>query len=408
MIKSEKRALFIIYYQIFCNFLPTKIQVKSRLETKSADLNSLRIDKSKREEHSSPPGKNKKLYIWIGVLAILIIASIFIISSWSSWFASEVEVQLTSASLQSPSQSDAVLNASGYVVAQRQASVASKGTGRLVYLGVVEGDKVKNGQIIARLEDSDIRAQFDEAKANLKLYETELMEAENNYKRQQELFNSKVVSKSQLETAETNYNRILATIELAKAQIQSIEVALENMIIRAPFDGTVLTKNADVGEIVAPLAAGVNSRANVVTIADMTSLQVEADVSESNIEKILAGQDCEITLDAYPNIRYAGFVDKIVPTADRSKATVLVKVGFKEYDSRVLPEMSAKVLFLKGKEKKSDINEPPVLMIPLSAIVTRDNKKVGGGMSNVTVRGVSPIVNTLRPQVKVILSVSFL
>jgi RND family efflux transporter MFP subunit len=346
------------------------------LETRHADLNSLRIDKSKREEHSSTPGRNKKLFTRGIVLLILIAAVIFIISSWESWFASEVEVNMTSVSLQSPSQSDAVLQASGYVVAQRKASVASKGTGRLAYLGVVEGDKVKKNQIIARLEDSDIRAQLDEANANLKLYEVQLMEAENNFKRQQELFNAKVVSKSQLETAETNYNRILASIQLAKAQIQSIEVALENMIIRAPFDGTVLTKNADVGEIVAPLAAGINSRGNVVTIADMTSLQVEADVSESNIQKITAGQDCEISLDAYPNLRYAGFVDKIVPTADRSKATVLVKVGFKNYDSRVLPEMSAKVLFLKEKEEQTDIDEPALLMVPLSAVVTREEKKV--------------------------------
>jgi RND family efflux transporter MFP subunit len=346
------------------------------LETKNADLNSLRIDRTKREEHSSPPGRNKKIITRGIVLLILIAAVIFIITSWSNWFASEVEVKLTSVSLQSPSQSDAVLQASGYVVAQRKASVASKGTGRLIYLGVVEGDKVKKDQVIARLDDSDIRAQHDEAKANLKLYETQLKEAENNFSRQKELFDSKVVSKSQLENAETNYNRILASIELAKAQIQSIEVALENMLIRAPFDGTVLTKNADVGEIVAPMAAGVNSRANVVTIADMTSLQVEADVSESNIQKITVGQDCEISLDAYPNFRYAGFVDKIVPTADRSKATVMVKVGFKDYDSKVLPEMSAKVLFLKGKEKESSINEPPILMVPLSAVVTREEKKV--------------------------------
>jgi len=346
------------------------------LETKNADLNSLRIDKSKREEHNSPPGKNKKFYTWGVTLVILIIVIIFISSSWSNWFASEIEVNLTSVSLQSPSQSDAVLQASGYVVAQRKAAVASKGTGRLAYLGVVEGDKVRKDQIIARLEDSDIRAQLDEANANLKLYETELMEAENNYKRQQELFNSKVVSRSNLENAETAYKRVLATIEYAKAQIQSIEVALENMIIRAPFDGTVLTKNADVGEIVAPLAAGVNSRGNVVTIADMSSLQVEADVSESNIQKITVGQDCEISLDAYPNIRYAGFVDKIVPTADRSKATVMVKVGFKNYDSKVLPEMSAKVLFLKGKEKETSIDEPPILMVPSSAVVTRNDKRV--------------------------------
>ncbi|HEX9739313.1 MAG TPA: efflux RND transporter periplasmic adaptor subunit, partial [Ignavibacteriaceae bacterium] len=126
------------------------------METRHADLNSLRIDKSKREDHSSTPGRNKKLITRGIVLLILIAAVIFIISSWESWFASEVEVNMTSVSLQSPSQSDAVLQASGYVVAQRKASVASKGTGRLAYLGVVEGDKVKKNQIIARLEDSDI------------------------------------------------------------------------------------------------------------------------------------------------------------------------------------------------------------------------------------------------------------
>jgi RND family efflux transporter MFP subunit len=343
--------------------------------TKDADLNSLRIDRTKREEHSTP-AKKKKLFVWAGLVIILIIAAVIIGSVWNDLFSSAIEVKLTTVSLQSPSQSNAVLTASGYVVAQRKASVASKGTGRLEYLGVVEGDKVKKDQVVARLEDSDIRAQLDEAKANLKLNETDLMEAENNYKRQQELFNSKVVSRSNLENAETTYKRVLASMELAKAQIQSIEVALENMIIRAPFDGTVLTKNADVGEIVAPLAAGANSRAAVVTIADMKSLQVEGDVSESNIQKITVGQDCEISLDAYPNVRYSGFVDKIVPTANRSKATVMVKVGFKDYDSKVLPEMSAKVLFLKDTEKKSDLNEPPVLMVSETAIVNQNDKKI--------------------------------
>jgi len=345
------------------------------LESKKADLNSLRIDRSKPVNEYTQARK-KKLITWAIVIVVLLIAVIFLVSSWDKLFSPAIEVDLTIVSLQSPSQSDAVLTASGYVVAQRKASVASKGTGRLVYLGVVEGDKVKENQIIARLEDNDIRAQLDEANANLKLYEAQLLEAENNFNRQKELFNQKVISESQLENAETNYRSILASINLAKAQTQSIEVALENMIIRAPFDGTVLTKNADVGEIVAPLAAGINSRGNVVTIADMTSLQVEADVSESNIQKITAGQDCEITLDAYPNIRYAGFVAKIVPTADRSKATVMVKVGFKDYDSKVLPEMSAKVLFLKEQKEIADVNEPPVLMVENSAIVTRGDKKV--------------------------------
>ncbi|MGE5812340.1 MAG: efflux RND transporter periplasmic adaptor subunit [Ignavibacteria bacterium] len=345
------------------------------VETKNADLSSLRIDKTKREEYSNPEKKKKKIF-WSVIAVVLIIASFTLIRSWESIFSSAVEVELTSVILQSPSQADAILTASGYVVAQRQAAVASKGTGRLIFLGVVEGDKVKKDQIIARLENNDIQAQLDEAEANLKLNESELIEAKNNLERQKELFGSKIISESQLETAETRYNRVLASIDLAKAKVQAAEVALENTLIRAPFDGTVLTKNADVGEIVAPLAAGVNSRAAVVTIADMSSLQVEADVSESNIQRIEVGQDCEITLDAYPNDNYSGYVAKIVPTADRSKATVLVKVGFKKYDEKVLPEMSAKVLFLKEMEEKTREAEPPVLMVPKSAVVTRNNEKI--------------------------------
>lgn len=344
------------------------------METKKANLSSLRIDKTKREEYSNPRVR-KKTILWLAIILFVFIACFIIINGWDSIFSTAEEVELTSVILQSPTLADAILTASGYVVAQRQAAVASKGTGRLIYLGVVEGDKVRKDQVIARLENNDIQAQLDEANANLKLSESELIEAENNLDRQKELFSSKIISESQLEIAETRYKRVLASIELAKARVEAAEVALENTLIRAPFDGTVLTKNADVGEIVAPLAAGANSRAAVVTIADMNSLQVEADVSESNIHRIEVGQDCEITLDAYPDKSYAGLVAKIVPTADRSKATVLVKVGFKKYDEKVLPEMSAKVLFLKEQEKKTVEAEPPLLMIPKSAVVTKNNKK---------------------------------
>ena len=160
-----------------------------------------------------------------------------------------------------------------------------------------------------------------------------------------------------------------------------LKLPLENMLIRAPFDGTVLTKNAEVGEIVAPLAASTTSRAAVVTIADMSSLQVEADVSESNIEKIKLNMDCEIVLDAYPEKSYRGYVFKIVPTADRSKATVLVKVGFKSYDSSVLPEMSAKVSFLTAPINKTGEEEKAALVIPASSIKSIDNKNYVFGIN---------------------------
>ena len=343
------------------------------METKKADLNSLRID---RTEEKRPPGRNKMIITRVVIFIILLVVAFVAYRYVNSLLNKKEEVKLTTVSFQSGSYSSAVLNASGYVVAQRKAAVASKGTGRLIYLGVVEGDQVRKDQIIARLEDNDIRAQLEQAKANLKLYEADLRESENFFNRQKELFSKGLSSKQEFEVAETRYNRTLASIDVAKAQLTSAEVALENTLIRAPFDGTVLTKNADVGEIVSPFGASINSRAAVVSMADMKSLQVEADVSESNIEKILLNQECEIVLDAYPEKSYPGFVAKIVPTADRSKATVLVKVGFREYDSRVLPEMSAKVTFLAPKTDKSEEDVKTIIVIPSSSIVTRKGKEV--------------------------------
>ncbi|MCX8011188.1 MAG: efflux RND transporter periplasmic adaptor subunit [Ignavibacteria bacterium] len=341
------------------------------METKNTDLSSLRIDRTSKEATSLLSGKYFKIIAGFLVLAAI---SYGLYIGWNILFSPVVEVKLTTAFVQTPSQSKAVLTASGYIVAQRKASIASKGTGRLVYLGVVEGDQVKKDQIIGKLENSDILAQLEQAKANLKLYEADLKEAENNFKRQKELFATGVSTLQELELAEAKYNKVIASIEVAKANLLSAEVALENTLIRAPFDGTVLTKNADVGEIVAPFAASVNSRSAVVTIADMSSLQAEVDVSESNIEKIRLNQDCEITLDAYPNRSYPGFVAKIVPTADRSKATVLVKIGFKKYDSRVLPEMSAKVNFLTEPMSETQADSKYILVVPSSAIENRNGK----------------------------------
>lgn len=341
------------------------------METSKADLSALKIDRSDNHNRNS-----KKTII---IIAVIIAAAILLFLGYTiagSIFSPAIDVKLTTVTLQSPSQTNASLTASGYVVAQRKAAVASKGTGRLVYLGVVEGDRVKKDQVLGRLEDNDIRAQLEEAKANLKLAEADFKDAENNYNRQKELIKSGATTQVDLDAAEAQYNRVLASIDVAKANLNSAEVAIENTLIRAPFDGTVLTKDAEVGEIVAPLGASATSRGAIVTMADMKSLQVEADVSESYIERIKTGQSCEIILDAYPQTSYEGFVDKIVPTADRSKATVLVKVGFKSYDSKVLPEMSAKVLFLSKELSKDQKNEPAVVVVPFTSVVQRNGKDV--------------------------------
>ena len=345
------------------------------METKNADLSTLRIDRSNKGEINS---SKKNIIILIGVILLLIIGYFVV----SSFLGSTVEVKLTTAVLQKPGQTTASLTASGYVVAQRKAAIASKGTGRLIYLGVVEGDKVKKNQIIGKLENTDIVAQLDEAKANLQLYKADLNSAVNTFNREKELFNKGLSSQQVFDQAEANYNRLLASIEIANARIKQYDVALENTLIRAPFDGTVLTKNAEIGEIVAPFGGSTTSKTAVVTIADMNSLLVEADVSESNIERISVNQDCEIILDAYPEKSYTAYVFKIVPTADRSKATVLVKVGFKNYDSSVLPEMSAKVSFFTEPVDTSITNQKPILVIPSSAVRIVEGKSFVFTISN--------------------------
>ncbi|MFQ5770982.1 MAG: efflux RND transporter periplasmic adaptor subunit, partial [bacterium] len=184
------------------------------------------------------------------------------------------------------------------------------------------------------------------------------------------------IAEARYKSAEAAVAAAKAQIELAQATVVAAEVDVENTNIRAPFDGTVLTKNADIGEMVAPFAASSNSRGAVVTIADMNSLEVEADVSESNIHKVRPGQYCEIILDAFPNHRYPGFVHKIVPTADRAKATVLTKIRFSERDEKVLPEMSAKVNFLARTLKENDHDLAPRTAVSKSAIITRNGEKV--------------------------------
>lgn len=333
------------------------------------DLSTLKIDRTQRK---NPENRGK--YIKFGVLIILLAAIAWaVFYFFGDIFDPPAEVKMTTAVMQTPTESEALLTGNGYVVAQRKASIASKAMGRLVFLKVVEGDKVRKNEVIARLEDTDIIAQIQQAESNLKLSETDLKEAENNFRRAKQLFERNALTETELDAAETRLKRVVAGIDYAKTQITRLKVDLENTLIRAPFDGTVLTKNAEVGEVVSPLSGGANSRAAVVTIADMNSLQVEADVSESNIDKITLNMECQVYLDAYPDKGYAGFVAKIVPTADRSKATVLVKIGFKDYDSKVLPEMRARVSFLAEPVKNTD--QKPFLAIPVTSIVKRDNKK---------------------------------
>jgi HlyD family secretion protein len=334
------------------------------------DLASLRINR----EAAAPPPPTRR-FPWKVVIPVVLGG---ILVGWYVWFraGAAVEVDTAAVSMTSPSQANSVLTASGYVVAQRKAAVASKGAGRLVYLGVEEGDKVLAGQIIARLEDGDVVAALRKARADLEITRADSLDARSTLERQRVLMASSLTSQAELDAAAARFERVKATILSARAGVEAANVGVENTRIRAPFDGTVLTKNADVGEVVAPFASSVSSRGAVVSMADMSSLQVEADVSESNITRVSPGQPCEIVLDAYPEQRYRGVVHKIVPTADRAKATVLTKVAFRERDDRVLPEMSAKVSFLTTELSASAAAAPPKLTVPASALVERDGRQV--------------------------------
>lgn len=343
------------------------------MATKDLDLASLRIDRS--FERGNPPRRSRtKRKILIGLVMALVVATAIVFLK--GLFDPAVEVQLATAALTSPSQTNSVLTASGYVVARRKAAVASKGTGRLVLLNVEEGDQVKKGQLIARLEDADVVAARESARQSLLVAEADLYDAKTSFERMRILLKQGLIAQAEYDVAEARFKRVVASIDVARFALKEAEVAVDNTRIIAPFDGTVLKKNADVGEIVAPLAGAASSKAAVVTIADMSSLEVDADVSEANITRVAPEQQCEVTLDAYPQQRYPGYVTKIVPTADRTKATVLVKIRFKEYDQRVLPEMSAKISFLAIGYKADSADHKLLLTVPEAAVATRTGRAV--------------------------------
>jgi len=218
------------------------------------------------------------------------------------------------------------------------------------------------------------KANIEVARFELELVEAELTEAELAFNRIKELLEDEVTSESEYDAAQARHKSAIAAVAARNAALQSsrsalkeAEVNLEYTYLRAPFDAVVLTKNADIGDIVTPVGAAANARASVVTIADMDSLQVEVDVSESSIEQVKTDQPCEIQLDALPDRRFRGKVHMIVPTADRSKASVLVKISFLDKDSSVLPEMSAKAAFLKREVTENE--QIPIKALPVSAIV---------------------------------------
>jgi len=344
------------------------------------DLNKLRIERG-----SSAAGISRRMRMWPWLLAL-------VAAGGGGYYAfghrSAIAVEIVTVTQAYPSQAHTQLNATGYVVAQRKAAVASKATGRLEWLNVREGSEVKANEVIARLENKDVAASLQQARAgvgvaraNLDQGLAEMRDAERALTRSRDLLAKNFVSASvhdivvaRHEKAVAAINGLKASIAVAEANVRSAEVAVEQTLIRAPFDGVVLTKNANVGDVITPFSSALGSQAAVVTMADMSTLEVEADVSESNLAKIRPDQPCEIQLDALPEKRLRGVVHRMAPTVDRSKATVLAKIRFVDHDPRVLPDMSAKVAFLT--QETAEAQRAPRTVLAPTAIAERNGKKI--------------------------------
>ena len=349
-----------------------------------SDLSRLKIE---RGATAQVPGQRSRRRKWLSiVVAVLALAAAGLLISRQAGGKADVETVTVSQAY--PSQNYTLLNATGYVVAQRKAALSSKATGRLEWLGVLEGSRVKKDEIIARLENRDVSATLGQAQANIKVAQAnleqgqaELQDAQQAFKRAGELLAQKFIAAASYDTAQARYNKARAAIAAQRAAIaaaqanaQAAQVALDQTVIRAPFDGVILTKSANVGDNITPFSSAADSKGAVVTNADMDTLEVEADVSESSLSKINVDQPAEIQLDAFPELRLAGVVSRMVPTVDRSKATLLVKVRFIDRDPRVLPDMSAKVAFLSKPVPPED--KAPVTAVQPAAIATRDGKPV--------------------------------
>ena len=340
------------------------------------ELASLRID---RDRPARSPWRWPLLLL---VPVLILLAAFYTVRARDTLRAAEV--QTASATLSSGGSAAAgspVLAASGYLVARRKAVVSAKIQGRLAELRVEEGSRVREGQLIARLESSDYEAQVRRAAASLERAQADLAENERQARVARGLAAEKITSQDSLDAAESRVRLAQAALSQARADLSYAEAQLANTRILAPFTGTVVKKMAEVGESVAPIPPGVNlstSSGAVVALADLDTLEVEVDVSESNVARLLPDQPAEVTVEAFPDRKYRAVLRQVIPTADRTKATVQVKVTILDKDAQLRPEMSAKVQFLEPKRETaaSSVVAAPVVTVPAGAVAQRDGKPV--------------------------------
>ena len=348
--------------------------------TNEFDITTLRVQRSAPSPEMKKKKKDKPYLLLVAAVAVAL----------AGWFLypHAVPVETTSVTMVYPSQQYTLINATGYVVPQLKAAVASKATGRLEWLGVAEGSHVKKGEVIARLDDRDVEAAYDSAVAQVEVARAGVEAAYVDFKnanqaleRATAMYKRGFMSKAAVDDAtarqrmaNTSVTKARASLDAAQANASNAEIAVDYTQIRAPFDGVILSKAANIGDIVTPMSSAADSKGAVVTMADMSTLEVEADVSESGLAQIKVNQPCTIMLDSIPGLQFRGVVSRIVPTIDRAKATVTTKVRFVDTDPRILPDMSAKVSFLSqavGAQQRT-----AVMAVNPKAITERDGKKV--------------------------------
>ena len=348
-------------------------------------MNELRIPRAERDDGGGPPR-----WLWPVVAAVVVVA-LLAAGGWWAWMSRPVPVQTATATepAGSGAAAGAVLQATGYVTPRRRATVSTQITGTLTQVLIEEGDHVRKGQVLARLEDSALRAglvaaraQLASAQAQVATAKAQLAQAQADEHRQDELVASGMVSKQAAEQARTVVATDLAQLDARRreadavnAQLSQAQVNFDYTVVRAPFAGVVTVKAAQVGEIVSPLSAGGGfTRTGVGTIVDMGSLEVDVDVSEAYIGQVQADMPAEAVLDAYPDWRIPAHVIAVIPAADRGKGTVKVRVALEQKDARLVPDIGVRVSFLARKDAAAPAQAQAAhgALVPASAVVQRD------------------------------------
>lgn len=354
------------------------------------DLASLRIERE--------PVRSSRVGRWIGWIVLLVVLAGAGIGAWK-WFTRDrpTEVQVATVTERAAGAQAAVLNASGYVTARRRATVSSKITGKVIEIHVEEGMAVTEGQVLARLDSSAARAalalaeaQAESARHALHESEVRLAQARLTLGRYNDLLKDGIITKAEVDQAKSEVDAITARIaalgeqvKVAEQQINVEKTDLANTVIRAPFSGIAVTKDAQPGEMVSPVSAGGGfTRTGICTIVDMASLEIDVDVNESYINRVKPGQQVSAVLDAYPDWQIPSHVITVVPTADRQKATVQVRIAFEQLDPRLLPDMGIKVTFLREPGSQDTATVQPTTLTPKASVVSENGQSfvflVGG------------------------------